>query len=580
MHFIVGYRRSSGISTNKSLIIIFLALMMALLAGAAVVGEADSGERYFVSNQDQNRDGEVELDEDRPIVGQIFTTGDNDGLYELTEVTFRVDNTARADNFNLYVALHDVVRGNRIGNKVVDMEGNLSERATNDFEPLSNTFLEANSKYMIVWRCDVGDTNDEVCNGSGEEVEIKLTDSTSEDSGKASGWGIADFLYREDADGDVSFGENPARIEVKGRKIDQVSIIDDGVNFIEAGALSGNTWPSRTIGDDTYGQGEIVVLTVEFSEAVKLANSPTFKVTLGQTERELSVVAHNGDTVYFGGLIQPHEIDTNGIWIGSGADSLGHNAAGSFRSAANTSQVSLDHPRLGTLSGHKVDGDATRPEIQRIMVTPAPQYADYYVRDEYIEVKVQFSEAVKVRGDAEARIDFDNSDSSYVRHADYDRGSGTNTLVFKHRVVSTDKDEDGIKIPANALAKDADAALGVEGGGSITGKNSGLLAHLASDAVPESQNSSVDGMISPQYFMDATIPEVIAGARWLWDEDGADSRSMNMDFTINEDPGNFAATQGLFLVLGFGYIGNTPVVFGLETNLLSAVGESSPFVGK
>ena len=174
---------------------------------------------FFVSNQEQNRNGEMELQEDTPVVGQIFTTGGDRDKYELTEITSRFDNTSRTHKFDLKVALH-LVANNKPGTKVVDMTGNIQERKTNQWRPASVTILEPNTRYMIVFRCNTGSNNDQNCNGNGEEIEIKLTDSNAEDSGKSSGWSITNKLYTEDEDGNPSTHWRSARIEVKGRSAD------------------------------------------------------------------------------------------------------------------------------------------------------------------------------------------------------------------------------------------------------------------------------------------------------------------------------------------------------------------------
>ena len=75
---------------------------------------AESDETIFVSNQEQNRNGEMELQEDTPVVGQIFTTGGDQDKYELTEITSRFDNTSRTHKFDLKVALH-LVTNNKPG---------------------------------------------------------------------------------------------------------------------------------------------------------------------------------------------------------------------------------------------------------------------------------------------------------------------------------------------------------------------------------------------------------------------------------------------------------------------------------
>ena len=521
---------------------------------------AESDETIFVSNQEQNRNGEMELQEDTPVVGQIFTTGGDQDKYELTEITSRFDNTSRTHKFDLKVALH-LVTNNKPGSKVVDMTGNLQEHKTNHWSPASITILEPNTKYMIVFRCNTGSNNDQNCNGNGEEIEIKLTDSDAEDSGKSSGWSIANKLYTEDEDGNSSTHWRSARIEVKGRNAEVPYIVDGGVEMYDVNHAEASGWDTRTIGDDTYGDGEFIAVSVEFSAPVHVDNDATFRIQIGSLTKGLVPGRTTGNQVLFVAFIQPYDSDSDGVWIGDNTATLDHNAADAIRSVGDSPRnAALTHASLGTQSNHKVDGSKTRPKVTTVIITSSPQHADAYIRSETIQVEAKFDRPVVVSGDVSAQLTVEAFGSDTTRFAKYASGSGTSTLVLEYSVKFLDNDGDGIAIPPNALARDGDLTMGAQDGGSIKGGNGGLLADLYSSSRGEDTSHRVDARF-------VAIPEVLTAIQWDWEEDTPSSDSIEMDFSINEDPGHFSEDQVLVLALGWGHIQTTRFAFGLRTDV-------------
>ena len=65
-------------------------------------------ETVFVSDQGETRQGEVELEEDTPVTGQIFTSGNDFGVSQLTRNTGQLGNTGHALDLDLKFGLHSV----------------------------------------------------------------------------------------------------------------------------------------------------------------------------------------------------------------------------------------------------------------------------------------------------------------------------------------------------------------------------------------------------------------------------------------------------------------------------------------
>ena len=114
-------------------------------------------------------------------------------------------------------------------------------------------------------------------------------------------------------------------------------------------------------------------------------------------------------------------------------------------------------PALGPLSDRKVDGTADVPVIERIKVVSTPRLVsgdgtkpDTYGEGENIRIEVTFDQPVYVEGDPTFALEVGDPCGS-VCEADYESGSGTDTLVFAYLVLEVDLDRNGIAIPANPI---------------------------------------------------------------------------------------------------------------------------------
>ena len=319
-------------------------------------------------------------------------------------------------------------------------------------------------------------------------------------------------------------------------------------------------WPIRVKGDDTYGNGELIAVSVEFSEAVYVNSETTFRIQIGSRTRSLVPASHREETVIFAALIQSSDNDSNGVWIGSNTATLDHNPA-NYITSRDASPVNADwtHSSLGTQSDHKVKGSAYRPKVTDVRIKSTPEYGDTYVRNEAIEIEARFNRAVRTTGHVSARINSEALGSNALRFAQYADGSGSSRLVFQH-VPILDIDPDGIAIPRNALAKNGDVTQGVSGGGEIVGRSGGLHARLDSRGKGENGNHKID-------VRKVGVPEVITSVNWDWEEDSPASESVEVDFHISADPGHFSEDHSLVLVLGWGHVGGTRFAIGLRTDV-------------
>ena len=139
-------------------------------------------------------------------------------------------------------------------------------------------------------------------------------------------------------------------------------------------------------------------------------------------------------------------------------------------------------------------GVATAPSVTAIYLDNhvPPPAGDTYVRDERIVVWVEFEKNVRVMGTPKVALNIGNQ----TRYAHYSgvaiwyavggrRFVDKDVLSFVYRVKATDRDEDGIGIPANALVLSGSAIK------HALGTSDADLSHKA--PVPDDPSRKVDG---------------------------------------------------------------------------------------
>ena len=392
----------------------------------------------------------------------------------------------------------------------------------------------------------------------------RLTDAAQVGSDVAFRPAAADGMSPGNAQGTGPMGDETGSIQARANNSSAPYIVSGGVKMYDVkNATEASGWPYRAPGDDTYGNGELIVVSVEFSEPVRVNGETTFRINIGSSVRDLAPVSRRDETILFGSLIRSYDRDTDGVWIGDNTATLGHNPANYIQSNPDEGDpvnVNLTHSSVGTQSNHKVNGRAYRPKVTDIRIVSTPQYGDTYVRNETVKIEARFDRPVRTSGLVSVRINSESLGSDALRFALYAEGSGTSRLVFNHIPGFAEIDPDGIAIPGNALAKNGDVTQGVSGGGKIVGRSGGLRAHLNSRGKGENSNHKIDVRL-------AGVPEIIALANWDWEEDSPPSDSVEVDFRINEDPGHFSEDHSLVVALGLTYIDGELFGFALRTDV-------------
>ena len=232
---------------------------------------------------------------------------------------------------------------------------------------------------------------------------------------------------------------------------------------------------------DTYQLGETIEVEVEFDKAVKTTGEPRLALTIGTRTRHATHYGWSSHSLLFQYTVQAGDRDENGISIPANALSL---VGGTITAADGTTAADLTHEAVSPVSASKVNGsDVTTPRVRAIRFGYSlPSRGGTYELGETVEVEVEFDRAVTATGDPQVALTI----GTETRHAAF-RGWGREHLSFTYTVQAEDRDEDGISIPASALALN---------GGSITAADGMTAADLAHEMVAADGGRKVDGSLA------------------------------------------------------------------------------------
>ena len=239
------------------------------------------------------------------------------------------------------------------------------------------------------------------------------------------------------------------------------------------------TYPAR---DDTYRLAETIEVEVEFDRAVTTTGSPQVALTIGSETRYATLFGWGSRSLHFDYTVQQTDRDGDGISIAP--DSLVLNG-GTISATDGATAADLRHDAVAAGPGSRVDGsDGTRPVVRDISFTSSPARDDTYELGETIEVKVEFDKAVTASGSPQVALTVGGE----TRHATFSSWS-SHSLYFHYTVQAADRDQDGVRIAANALLLN---------GGTITVAGGTTDADLRHEAVAADSEGKVDGSLNSE----------------------------------------------------------------------------------
>lgn len=189
-----------------------------------------------------------------------------------------------------------------------------------------------------------------------------------------------------------------------------------------------------------YREGDDIMFTMTYSEAVYVTGTPTFPVVFsGAAPVNVTYSAGSGTTtLVFKYTVTSSDIDTNGydsitspLVLGGGTieDAVGNTASLDF--AAYTAAV--------VTASAVIDVVGTYPFVQSVNIPTAGTY----IAGQSLEFDLVFNRPVNV---LTATPYINLTIGSNTRQASYITGSGTDTLTFSYTLVPGDVDADGVTL--------------------------------------------------------------------------------------------------------------------------------------
>ena len=249
---------------------------------------------------------------------------------------------------------------------------------------------------------------------------------------------------------------------------------------VTAPSVSHVSFSGSPASGDTYIRGETITVEVVFSRSVEVTGNPQVELTVGSRSRAATYVSGT-QRLAFEYTVQADDRDPDGVSIAADALRL---AGGSITALDGTTAATLRHLPVAASRNRKVDGSRVRPPVvSGIAFSGSPASGDTYELGETIAVAVTFDKPVTVSGSPQVALTI----GSRTRRAAFSSPSatGVTTLAFHYAVQASDRDADGIAIPANAIRLN---------GAAITDADDDAVdAVLGHAAVPADAVRKVDG---------------------------------------------------------------------------------------
>ena len=213
---------------------------------------------------------------------------------------------------------------------------------------------------------------------------------------------------------------------------------------------------------DTFAAGESIFAVAAFTRDVQVTGTPQFTLQVGAQARradhlpllraaELLPRVNNYHIpedslfVYFRYIVQPSDLDDNGISAPANALSLN---GGSIRAMDDNSDARVSHDALADDPRRRVDGSRVddQPPAVRAVFVERPLRGVFGAGDT-ITVKLAMSEGLTVTGAPRFALRI----GAQTRFATFQESLGTSTMLFDYVVDESDRDDNGFSIAADAV---------------------------------------------------------------------------------------------------------------------------------
>ena len=248
------------------------------------------------------------------------------------------------------------------------------------------------------------------------------------------------------------------------------------------------TWiDSEPEDGEAYRAGEKIVVKQEFTHDVSVTGNPGVTLRIGNRTRLAYYTSHDEDgytSVTYEYTVRSNDLDTNGITVPDNSyvnnsirRTIGTDHSTDPPSPHGGETANCSYRGVAASEVQKVD---PRPHVTGVRIVSSPPDGLAYRPGQHIEVALDFERAVTVAGAIPIGLDIGSEDSPV--QASYNRGAGTETLVFRYTVEAGDSDTDGIGVPADG-----------SGGSGAVRTTIDAAVQMAYDALEDQADHKVDG---------------------------------------------------------------------------------------
>ena len=234
---------------------------------------------------------------------------------------------------------------------------------------------------------------------------------------------------------------------------------------------------------DTYGLGDTVDVAANIHRGwVKVTGAPELELTVGTATRKVPMAWHVPWALGFQYTVQAGDLDTDGVGVQANALSLP--AGVKIQAYADTSiAAALAHPAMPADSEARVDG--ILPRLVAAGFVSSPAEGATYLYGQQIRTRITFDKSVVVDTvGGKPRMALTIGTRTRPAEVVVPTAPGT-TLDFTYTVQTSDRDDDGAGIAANAVE--------LNGGRILAAADSATAVGIAHGAVAGDTTRKVDG---------------------------------------------------------------------------------------
>ena len=257
----------------------------------------------------------------------------------------------------------------------------------------------------------------------------------------------------------------------------------DGHPYVQTARITS----SPPDGWEAYRANQIIEVSLTFDTDVVVEGDVSIDLHLGlddnnwdeATRRDGYIRGSGNDTLVFGYLVRPGDMDPEGVGLQLGRLGAGFGGVGTIKAKGTEVERNPWYRGTGHQPEHKVDTEP--PGVSSVGIISSPSNGEAYGADELIRVEVAFSEMITHSSVLQMELEVGGASRREDLMSSLERGSFGPFVVFAYEVQEGDVDTDGVGTGANSWRLN---------GGDIY-DSAGNAADLSHQTIPPHPNHKV-----------------------------------------------------------------------------------------